>query len=59
MRRLNFWDRSFSISLDGTVISSPVVESAITDGRAVINGMADYDECAELASLLRGGALPR
>ena len=34
------------------------MESAITDGRAVINGMADYDECAELASLLRGGALP-
>ena len=53
-----FLGQVISISLDGTVISSPVVESAITDGRAVINGMADYDECAELASLLRGGALP-
>ena len=53
-----FLGQVISISLDGTVISSPVVESAITDGRAVINGMADYDECAELASLLLRGALP-
>ena len=53
-----FWGQVISSSLDVTGISSPVVESAITDGRAVINGMADYDECAELASLLRGGALP-
>ncbi|MEE0777056.1 MAG: protein translocase subunit SecD, partial [Bacillota bacterium] len=37
---------------------APTINEPITDGKAVINGMKDYDECAELASLLRGGALP-
>lgn len=46
------------IVLDDEVISDPVVQTAITDGNAVITHIGDYDECAQLASLLRGGALP-
>ena len=48
------------IQLDGESISAPVVQNPITNGKAVItfNGGATYDECASLASLLRGGALP-
>ncbi len=48
------------IQLDGESISAPVVQNPITNGKAVItfNGGATYDDCAALASLLRGGALP-
>lgn len=53
-----FVGQEISIVLDDKVISSPTVNEAITDGKAVIEGIGDYDACAELASLLRGGALP-
>lgn len=46
------------IMLDGEVISSPMVNTAITDGTALIYGMRSIDEAANLASLLRSGALP-
>jgi preprotein translocase subunit SecD len=46
------------IVLDDEEISAPEVEEPITDGKAVISKIGSYDECAELASLLRGGALP-
>jgi preprotein translocase subunit SecD len=49
---------TIEIVLDDEVISSPVVNSAITDGEAVINGMEDLDEAGELSSLINGGALP-
>lgn len=45
------------IVYDGQVISSPVVQSAITEGTAQITGMADHDEAEKLASSIRIGSL--
>lgn len=53
-----FVGQQIVIQLDGKTISDPVVENPITNGNAVITKIGDYDACAELASLLRGGALP-
>ncbi|HMM05809.1 MAG TPA: protein translocase subunit SecD [Clostridiales bacterium] len=53
-----FVNQPISIILDEKEISSPNVDEPIKDGKAVISGIGDYDKCAELASLLRGGALP-
>lgn len=53
-----FVNQTISIILDGKTISAPNVNEPIKDGKAVITGIGNYDECAELASLLRGGALP-
>ncbi len=50
--------RQIAIVYDGEVISAPSVSTAITDGNAVINGMADFDEANKLASTIRIGALP-
>lgn len=50
--------QSISIVLDGEILCSPVVEAVISDGNAVITNIGSYEECAQLASLLRGGALP-
>lgn len=46
------------IKLDDEVISAPTVNVAITNGEAVIEGQASIDEAGNLASLIRGGALP-
>lgn len=46
------------IKLDDQVISQPTVNVAITNGEAVIEGQASLDEAGNLASLIRGGALP-
>ncbi len=46
------------ITLDDTIISAPNVNTAITDGKAVISGNFDADSAEELASLIRAGALP-
>lgn len=45
------------IVYDGNVISSPVVQSAITEGTAQITGMADHEEAERLASSIRIGSL--
>ncbi|WP_295361178.1 protein translocase subunit SecD [uncultured Pseudoramibacter sp.] len=50
--------QQITIKLDDEVISSPTVNQAITDGEAVIEGSSDMDEAGNLASLIRGGALP-
>ena len=50
--------QQIAIVYDGEVISAPSVNSAITDGNAVITGMADFDEANKLASTIRIGALP-
>lgn len=47
-----------AILLDGEVISAPYAGKAIPDGKAIISGSFSVDEAAELASLIRGGALP-
>ncbi len=47
-----------SIVLDGTVIESPQVNSAITDGKGIIEGNFTADTANQLAVQLRYGALP-
>ena len=46
------------IILDEQVISAPVVRSAITDGKAIIEGEFDVESANNLATLIRAGALP-
>lgn len=47
-----------AIVYDGKVINTPRVSTAITDGHAIINGMADFEEANRLATTIRIGALP-
>ena len=47
-----------AIVLDKKVISTPVIQSAITDGQGVIQGTFTADEANTLAVQLRSGALP-
>lgn len=47
-----------AIFLDGVELSAPVVQTAITNGRAVINGQFDVQYAKTLASRLNSGALP-
>ncbi len=51
-------DRRLAIVLDGRVISAPTIQTAITGGSGVINGNFTTQEAADLAMLLRAGALP-
>ena len=46
------------IIYDGAVASAPTVQSAITDGNAVINKISSYDEAESLASTIKIGARP-
>lgn len=54
----NMIGRSIGIYMDENQISNPVVESKISGGQAVINGMEDYDEAKNLADKINSGALP-
>jgi len=47
-----------AINLDGNIISAPVVESVITEGRAIIQGSMTLEDAGNLALMLRSGALP-
>lgn len=46
------------IIYDGEIASAPIVQSEITGGSAVINGMEDDEEAERLAQTIRIGALP-
>ena len=50
--------KQISIFMDEDEISSPVVNSKITDGKAVIEGSTSIEEAQELAGLINSGALP-
>ena len=50
--------KTISIWMDGNMVSSPTVESAITNGEAVISGSFTADEAATLANQINSGALP-
>lgn len=50
--------KTISISMDGEVVSQPVVQNAITDGKAVINGMSSMEEATKLSGIISSGALP-
>ncbi|OGY81858.1 MAG: protein-export membrane protein SecD [Candidatus Kerfeldbacteria bacterium RIFCSPHIGHO2_12_FULL_48_17] len=51
-------NKTVAIYLDGTPISTPVVNAAIPTGEAVITGSFTVDEAKELARRLNAGALP-
>jgi protein-export SecD/SecF family membrane protein len=53
-----FTGSPIEIKLDDAVISAPIVQSVITDGNAVITGDFDPQSAADLAALIRAGALP-
>lgn len=50
--------RQIAIVLDGDVLTAPVVQEAITGGRAQISGSRTMEEAERLAILLRSGSLP-
>lgn len=50
--------RKVAVFLDGTPISIPTVEAAITDGKAVLSGNFTLEEAKTLAQRLNAGALP-
>lgn len=50
--------KRIAIYLDGIPISAPVVQSEITQGRAVISGGFTLSEAQELVQRLNAGALP-
>ena len=47
-----------AVVLDGVVITAPRINSAITGGSGIITGNFNAQEAADLAVLLRAGALP-
>jgi len=49
---------AISIWMDDTMISAPTVNSAITNGEAIIEGSFTADSAQELANKINGGALP-
>lgn len=50
--------KQIAIFLDGEILSAPTVQSAITNGEAVITGSFSADEAKDLATRLNSGALP-
>lgn len=50
--------RQIAIVLDGDVLTAPVVQEAITGGKAQISGSRSIEEAEQLAILLRSGSLP-
>lgn len=50
--------KQIAIVLDGDVLTAPVVNEAITGGRAQITGNRNMEEAEHLAILLRSGSLP-
>lgn len=50
--------KQIAIILDDAVISAPTVNSAITDGKAMITGSFTPEGAEDLAALIRAGSLP-
>lgn len=50
--------KPIGIYLDDKLISNPVVQVVISDGRAEITGNSSREEALDLATLIRAGALP-
>ena len=50
--------KRISILLDKQVLTSPVVQEVIPNGKAVITGSKNTEEAQQLAILLRSGSLP-
>lgn len=56
--KANIEDKIIYIILDDSVISSPVVEAVIDDGKGVITGNFTVDDATRLATLIKAGSLP-
>ena len=50
--------KQIAIFLDGQILSAPTVQTAITNGEAIITGNFTADSAKELATRLNSGALP-
>lgn len=50
--------RALAIVLDGEVLSTPVIQSHITQGVASITGSMSLEEAQKLATMINSGALP-
>ncbi|MBR6028600.1 MAG: protein translocase subunit SecD [Clostridia bacterium] len=50
--------QQISIYLDGDLLISPTVQTAITEGRGVINGMGSLERAQTIAAQIQSGALP-
>lgn len=50
--------KPLAIFLDGQIIQAPTVQTAITDGEAIISGDFNAEEAKQLATRLNSGALP-
>ena len=50
--------KKIMIVMDKTVVSAPTVQTAITDGKAIITGSFTGQEAENTAALIRAGSLP-
>lgn len=53
-----YLNQEISIYMDDTMLSSPTVQSVISDGSAQISGNFDAESATKLANQINGGALP-
>lgn len=51
-------NKTISIWMDDNMISAPTVNQQITDGKAIITGMANAEEAKDLANKINAGSLP-
>ncbi len=50
--------KAITIKMDEIILSEPTVQTAITDGSAIITGMSTPEEAVRLAQQINAGALP-
>lgn len=53
-----YLNQRISINMDDEQLTNPLVQSQITNGKAVITGMSSMDEAKNIAGLINSGALP-
>jgi preprotein translocase subunit SecD len=53
-----FIGQKISIYMDEELLTDPVVNTAITDGKAIITGNRTLDEAKRIAAMIQSGALP-
>lgn len=53
-----FFGKQIAIKMDGEILTNPSVNAVITDGKAIISGMASMEEAAKIANIINSGALP-
>ncbi len=53
-----FLNQKIAIKMDDKVLTNPTVNSVISNGNAVIEGMSSLEEAKSIASIINSGALP-